>query len=95
MSKTITLNDIKITGIQLDYVGQVALVNYQILLSDGTVHQSDLALFYVTAPAPEATGFMNMPYVPKDHWYPMPAGGATQLTALANGTRSVLLALVS
>lgn len=93
MSKTITLDDIKILEWTVNVGSRSVIVSYQVLDDEGDHYKSDSAVFWDTIPdevvGPE--GLMPNP----DNWYQLPAKYTSFLTDLTVDAKNALLHLVN
>jgi len=86
MTTTITLTDLIVTRITIDYEQLYAMVEYKLIDGSGKVWQQDTAIFWVTIP----TLPVGMP-VPAC-WFLLPSEYVTQFVLLQADAKSALVA---
>ncbi len=84
MTKTVTLTDLVITNINIDYENQRALVAFKLVDGTGQTWQRLEAVFWVNIPPP-AEGIPN-----PDNWFQLPASYLPTLIALRDDADTAL-----
>jgi len=84
MPKTISLTDLVINYINIDYENQRVLVDYSMKDANGAVWEKGNAIFWVTIPTQPAP-------VP-DNWFQLPASYLPTLVSLRNDADTALTA---